>query len=152
VPNYHGRCFPGLPSLSWRRSLEATTKSKSSCEEPRSVPLVSDEQQPEPETQTEAEPAISKSTIVSLTMLDEAFVDFWHDALLDPIASSFPSFVICKLSDARRAIHARGSTLTGLNVLTDAGKPVFILFHHHHHPCRTPPRLRSKSKAATLLM
>jgi hypothetical protein len=99
----------------------------------------------------DVEPAVSKSTIVSLTMLDEAFVHFWHDALLDPIVSSFPSFVICKLSDARRAIHARGSTLTGLNVLTDAGKPVFVLFHHHHHPCRTP-RLRSKSKAVTLPM
>jgi hypothetical protein len=28
--------------------------------------------------------------------LDEAFVDFWSDALLDPIASDWPAFVVCK--------------------------------------------------------
>ncbi|KAG5642658.1 hypothetical protein DXG03_002370 [Asterophora parasitica] len=40
---------------------------------------------------------VSKSTQVSLTQLDEAFIDFWSDALLDPISSTWPAFIICKL-------------------------------------------------------
>jgi hypothetical protein len=30
--------------------------------------------------------------------LDEAFVDFWSDAVLDPISASWPTFVVCKLN------------------------------------------------------
>ena len=32
--------------------------------------------------------------------LDEAFVDFWSDALLDPVTSEWPSFVVCKFKPA----------------------------------------------------
>ncbi|RPD76906.1 hypothetical protein L226DRAFT_504826 [Lentinus tigrinus ALCF2SS1-7] len=39
----------------------------------------------------------SKSTIVSLIKLDEAFVDFWSDALTDPISSDWPNFVVAQL-------------------------------------------------------
>jgi hypothetical protein len=39
----------------------------------------------------------SKSSKVSLIQLDEAFIDFWSDALLDPISSDWPAFIICKL-------------------------------------------------------
>ena len=31
-----------------------------------------------------------------IVQIDEAFVDFWSDALLDPIASDWPAFVLCK--------------------------------------------------------
>lgn len=34
---------------------------------------------------------------VGTVKIDEAFVDFWSDALLDPIASDWPSFVVCQL-------------------------------------------------------
>ena len=104
-------------SSSWRRSSEMTIKSKSSEEEPRSVPRVSDEQPPEPEkAQTEPKTAlvISKSTIVSLMTLDEAFIDFWHDALLDPIASSFPPFVICKLKSTLQGVEVDGKKIEWL--------------------------------------
>ncbi|KII90238.1 hypothetical protein PLICRDRAFT_40439 [Plicaturopsis crispa FD-325 SS-3] len=40
---------------------------------------------------------VPKTTQVSLVELDEAFIDFWSDALLDPISATFPAFVICKL-------------------------------------------------------
>jgi hypothetical protein len=32
--------------------------------------------------------------------LDEAFVDFWTDTLLDPITPDWPPFVVCKLKHA----------------------------------------------------
>ncbi|KAF8883895.1 hypothetical protein CPB84DRAFT_180078 [Gymnopilus junonius] len=38
----------------------------------------------------------TKLTKFQIVELDEAFVDFWSDALLDPISSDWPSFVICK--------------------------------------------------------
>ena len=81
------------------------------------MPRVSAEQQPEPEkAQTEAETALatSKSTNVSLTTLDEAFVDFWHDVLLDPIASSFPPFVIFKLKSTLEGVEVDGKKLEWL--------------------------------------
>ncbi|KAL7278502.1 hypothetical protein ACG7TL_007501 [Trametes sanguinea] len=42
-------------------------------------------------------PPKSKSTIVDLVKLDEAFIDFWSDALLDPISADWPNFVIAQL-------------------------------------------------------
>ena len=36
-------------------------------------------------------------TRVDIIQIDEAFVDFWADALLDPISSSWPSFIVCQL-------------------------------------------------------
>ena len=42
--------------------------------------------------------AVSKATHVTTIQLDEAFVDFWSDAAIDPVSSSWPTFVICKLN------------------------------------------------------
>lgn len=56
-------------------------------------------------------PTKSKTTRTELTQLDEAFVDFWSDALLDPIASDWPNFVVCQLKpfapaeDGRKPIN-----------------------------------------------
>ena len=59
---------------------------------------------PDPESATRAaelpgpKPVKSKSTIVSLIKLDEAFIDFWSDALTDPIVTSdWPNFVVAQL-------------------------------------------------------
>ena len=43
-----------------------------------------------------------KSTLkgVELVQIDEAFFDFWSDALLDPISSDWPFFVVCQLKDS----------------------------------------------------
>jgi hypothetical protein len=43
---------------------------------------------------------VSKSTMVMVVQLDEAFIDFWGDALLDPISSTWPNFVICNLKNS----------------------------------------------------
>ncbi|EAU88356.2 hypothetical protein CC1G_05122 [Coprinopsis cinerea okayama7 len=42
----------------------------------------------------------SKIAGIQIVQLDEAFVDFWSDALLDPVSASWPSFVVCKLRPA----------------------------------------------------
>ncbi|CDO69960.1 hypothetical protein BN946_scf184836.g34 [Trametes cinnabarina] len=42
-------------------------------------------------------PPKSKSTVVDLVKLDEAFIDFWSDALLDPISADWPNFVVAQL-------------------------------------------------------
>lgn len=39
----------------------------------------------------------TKCASVKIVQIDEAFIDFWSDALLDPISSNFPSFVVCQL-------------------------------------------------------
>ncbi|KAF8809977.1 hypothetical protein BYT27DRAFT_7050309, partial [Phlegmacium glaucopus] len=35
-----------------------------------------------------------------IIQLDEAFVDFWSDSLLDPISADWPTFIICKFKSS----------------------------------------------------
>ncbi|KAI0035534.1 hypothetical protein K488DRAFT_82975 [Vararia minispora EC-137] len=49
-----------------------------------------------PTSPVPAKPA-SEIARVARIKLDEAFVDFWTDALLDPISSAWPKFVVCEL-------------------------------------------------------
>ena len=39
----------------------------------------------------------SKTTLVAKVKLDEAFIDFWTDSLLDPVLKHWPRFVLCQL-------------------------------------------------------
>lgn len=39
----------------------------------------------------------TKALVSGLTKIDEAFIDFWSDGLVDPIASDWPNFVVCQL-------------------------------------------------------
>ncbi|KZT00397.1 uncharacterized protein LAESUDRAFT_625829, partial [Laetiporus sulphureus 93-53] len=48
-----------------------------------------------------------------LIQLDEAFVDFWSDALLDPIASDWPIFVVCQLKPLKD-VEAGGRPISWL--------------------------------------
>jgi hypothetical protein len=52
--------------------------------------------------------------LLSLIQLDEAFIDFWADALPDPIAADWPAFVICKLNEG----------VNGLDLTVDGGKRI----------------------------
>lgn len=70
-----------------RRASSPERSRRSSVDNPKSGPAG----RPAPR------PTKSKSTLVSITQLDEAFIDFWSDALLDPITSDWPSFVVCQL-------------------------------------------------------
>ncbi|KAJ7630602.1 hypothetical protein FB45DRAFT_746540 [Roridomyces roridus] len=42
----------------------------------------------------------SKAVKLEIVQLDEAFMDFWSDGLLDPISSNWPSFVVCKIKSS----------------------------------------------------
>ncbi|KAI0370977.1 hypothetical protein BV20DRAFT_966087 [Pilatotrama ljubarskyi] len=70
-------------------------------------------------------PLKSKSAIVNLIKLDEAFIDFWSDALLDPISSDWPNFVVAQLK-----------SLPGLE---SDGKPVRWLVLEQRFVAPTPP-------------
>lgn len=58
--------------------------------------MPSSSETPTPSTSVAA-PEIYKSTLISVVKVDESFIDFWNDALIDPISDSWPSFVVCQL-------------------------------------------------------
>lgn len=78
--------------------------------------------------------AASKASLVSVIQLDEAFVDFWSDAALDPISSSWPTFVICKLN-----------SIPGVQVAE--GKPIRWLVIEQTYSAPPVPRTSSPESA-----
>ncbi|KAF8630094.1 hypothetical protein AX17_005492 [Amanita inopinata Kibby_2008] len=87
-----------VPRSPSKRSLipSLPTPIRKSAEGPRTPisPVFAPEQ---PRKEDQPQPSSSKVTSFSLVQMDEAFVDFWSDAMTDPISSDWPSFVICKL-------------------------------------------------------
>ncbi|SJL06939.1 uncharacterized protein ARMOST_10281 [Armillaria ostoyae] len=65
----------------------------------------------------------SKVTSVSSVQLDEAFIDFWNDALVDPISSDWPSFVICKLKGSLSDIEIEGKRVEWIVLEQTFSKP-----------------------------
>lgn len=57
----------------------------------------------------------AKCASVKVVQIDEAFIDFWSDAVLDPISSNFPSFVVCQLKPVA-GLEANGKSLGWLVV------------------------------------
>jgi hypothetical protein len=53
---------------------------------------------------------ISKTTLVAKVKLDEAFIDFWADSLLDPILKHSPRFVLCQLKPSSLASTSTSPT------------------------------------------
>ena len=43
---------------------------------------------------------IVKASQPRIIQLDEAFIDFWSDSLLDPISADWPTFIICKFKSS----------------------------------------------------
>ncbi|KAI1790821.1 hypothetical protein LXA43DRAFT_1014163 [Ganoderma leucocontextum] len=81
-------------------------------------------------------PAKSKSTIVSLVKLDEAFVDFWHDALRDPVAADWPNFIVAQLKAIPGVEHD--------------GKPVsWLVLEQRFVSPPPPPQTATKESAAS---
>jgi hypothetical protein len=54
-------------------------------------------------------PTVSNTTVVKLFELDEAFIDFWSDALLDSMSSSWLQFVVGQLKRSVQIPDAVGS-------------------------------------------
>ena len=71
-----------------------------------SVPRKVEVSMVEPPSQgpVEVEPPQPQQVITTsgfeIVQIDEAFVDFWSDALFDPIASDWPAFVLCRFKPA----------------------------------------------------
>lgn len=78
-------------------------------------------------SQPEAPKLVSKSIPVSLVQIDEAFIEFWVDALLDPISSNWPPFVLCKLK----------SSLPDLSI--DDKRVEYLIVEHVFVPKPPPP-------------
>ncbi|KAK0218977.1 hypothetical protein IW262DRAFT_1298085 [Armillaria fumosa] len=74
-------------------------------------------------TPTQETNSTSKVTSVSPVQLDEAFIDFWNDALVDPISSDWPSFVICKLKGSLSGIEIEGKRVEWIVVEQSFSKP-----------------------------
>ncbi|KAJ6627280.1 hypothetical protein B0H10DRAFT_433133 [Mycena sp. CBHHK59/15] len=55
----------------------------------------------------------SKATKFEIMQLDEAFIDFWSDALLDPISADWPGFVVCKIKSSVPALNAADGKRVG---------------------------------------
>jgi hypothetical protein len=56
----------------------------------------------------------SKTTLVAKVKLDEAFIDFWADSLLDPVLKRWPRFVLCQLKPLPSASTSASPTPTWL--------------------------------------
>jgi hypothetical protein len=54
--------------------------------------------------------ATSKTTLIAKVKLDEAFVDFWADSLLDPVSRRWPRFVLCQLKPLPPAVTSAAPT------------------------------------------
>ncbi|KAF8624303.1 hypothetical protein AX15_005934 [Amanita polypyramis BW_CC] len=96
---------PGLSSLSRNSRLTpGPLASWRSMETPAS---------PTTATEKDESPLVSSFKVAQFSpvQLDEAFVDFWSDALTDPISLNWPPFVLCKLKP-----DVAGTTKSGKKV------------------------------------
>ena len=60
------------------------------------------------------EPPVTKTTLITKVKLDEAFIDFWADSLLDPVSKRWPRFVLCQLKPLPSAVASTTTTLAWL--------------------------------------
>jgi hypothetical protein len=102
------------PNKRSKASPISQTNTRKSLDTPRSAVIH--------ETPIE-EKTISKTNFVSITQLDEAFIDFWSDALLDPISSSWPAFIICKLKSTLTGVEVDGKKLEWLVIEQSFKRP-----------------------------
>ena len=59
-------------------------------------------------------PPTSKATLIARVKLNEAFVDFWADALLDPVSKPWLRFVLCQLKPLPSVVTSPNPTPTWL--------------------------------------
>ncbi|KAJ7225876.1 hypothetical protein GGX14DRAFT_422711 [Mycena pura] len=59
---------------------------------------------PLPKLDQDCKQGKSRATKFETMQLDEAFIDFWADALLDPISANWPGFVLCKIKSSIPAV------------------------------------------------
>ncbi|KAH9064407.1 hypothetical protein EDB87DRAFT_1551900, partial [Lactarius vividus] len=100
-----------------------------------------------------AAPALptSKATLIARVKLNEAFVDFWADALLDPISKPWLRFVLCQLKPPPSVVASPTPAPTWLVI-----EQRFVRHAPAHPPKEevevpaTPPRPRASSPRPSL--
>ncbi|TFK66863.1 hypothetical protein BDN72DRAFT_899486 [Pluteus cervinus] len=97
------------------KSKRAATSPQRSRKSLDTSAAVSTPSAPQPE-EIPPPPLSSKVTQFSLVQLDEAFIDFWSDSLLDPISSNWPLFVLCKLKNGITGLDVDGKRVEWLIV------------------------------------
>ncbi|KAH8986591.1 hypothetical protein EDB92DRAFT_1801783 [Lactarius akahatsu] len=96
-------------------------------------------------------PPTSKATLIARVKLNEAFVDFWADALLDPISKPWLRFVLCQLKPLPSVVASPTPTPTWLVI-----EQRFVRHAPVQPPKKevetptTPPRPRASSPRPSL--
>jgi hypothetical protein len=96
-------------------------------------------------------PPTSKATLIARIKLNEAFVDFWADALLDPVSKPWLRFVVCQLKPLPSVVTSPTPTPTWLII-----EQRFVRHAPAHPPKEeveapiTPPRPRASSPRPSL--
>ena len=81
---------PRISSKPRRRGKSRIRRRRSEDQEPLSTP---------PSSLPDPESCIIETKLASIhvVQVDEAFIDFWSDAIVDPISANWPTFIICGL-------------------------------------------------------
>jgi hypothetical protein len=80
-----------------RKSSRKRAKSKSRTRRRRSEDREPSDTPPSSQLDLESSIVETKLASVHTVQIDEAFIDFWSDAIVDPISANWPTFVICGL-------------------------------------------------------
>ena len=82
-------------------SRKSSKRSKAASPSPRKSFELHRPTSPEAKLEDIEEPKnIIKASQPRIIQLDEAFIDFWSDSLLDPINANWPTFIICKFKSS----------------------------------------------------
>ena len=91
-------------------------------------------------------PPSSKATLIARVKLNEAFVDFWADALLDPIPNPWLRFVLCQLKPLPPVVASLNPTPTWLIIEQRFVRHASALTPKEEiEPLNTSPRPRASS-------
>ncbi|KAF9260391.1 hypothetical protein L218DRAFT_588200 [Marasmius fiardii PR-910] len=92
-----GRKSPSRKSSQHKGSVVGKGRKSLDTLPPITIPTTPPNADPKDQTNEEDITIVSRAKPVSLVKLDEAFIDFWADAISDPIAETWPRFIICRL-------------------------------------------------------
>ena len=84
-------------------SRKSSKRSKAASPFRKNVDVPRPVRETSPETKSEGieeQKNIIKASQSQIIQLDEAFVDFWSDSLLDPISADWPTFIVCKFKSS----------------------------------------------------
>lgn len=124
-----------VPTHAQPKRKSSSRKRKSTSSPPTSRRSSVDNPRPHsqrsPVENSPVDAAKTQTSLISLIKLDEAFIDFWSDALTDPaVTSNWPTFVLCQFK-----------TNVPVTIPGPEGKPVnwLVIEHAFTYPPPPPP-------------